>query len=122
MAINDKRRAAQLSRERIEVQRVSGMSIRAWCRDNDLHEHGLYWWRTRLGLSPAGNRRPWSSGARPVKFAGVVVASPGIAQLLVAILAEPIRFRLRGERELILPTMMPVADVAALTRANEGAS
>jgi hypothetical protein len=109
-----KRSTAELWRERIETQRASGMSIRAWCRDNDVHEHGFYWWRTRLGLSPAGVRRRRPSGARSVKFAEAVVppSTP-------AVISEPIRLRLSRDRELILPAAMPMADVAALVRAIE---
>lgn len=33
---------------------------------------------------------------------------------------EPIRLRLIGERELVLPVTMPVRDVAMLVRAIEG--
>ena len=25
--------------------RQSGLSIRAWCRKHDVHEHSFYWWR-----------------------------------------------------------------------------
>ncbi len=118
--MEDRQATAELWRKRIEAQQARGMSIRAWCRENDIHEHGFYWWRTRLGLSPAGERRQRSSAARPVKFAEVVVAPPAIT--------EPIRLRLSregGDRELILPAGMPLADVAALVRAieaGEGAS
>ena len=111
--MDQKRRTAELWRERIEAQRASGMSIRAWCRDNDVHEHGFYWWRTRLGLSPAGVRRR-RSVTRPMKFAEVVVTPP--------VISEPIRLRLSRDRELILPVAMSAADVAALVHAIEGAS
>ena len=110
--MDQKRRTAELWRERIEAQRASGMSIRAWCRDNDVHEHGFYWWRTRLGLSPAGVRRRRSLDVRSVKFAELVVTPP--------VISEPIRLRLSRDRELILPAGMPMADVAALVRAIEG--
>lgn len=109
-----KRSTAALWQKRIEGQASSGMSIRAWCRDNDVHEHGFYWWRTRLGLSPVGVRRQPSSDARPVRFAEVVVAPP--------VIGDPIRLRLSRDRELILPAAMPMADVAALVRAIEGVS
>jgi hypothetical protein len=39
-------------RQRIAAHRASGQSIRAWCRDNNHHEHAFYRWRSRLGLSP----------------------------------------------------------------------
>jgi hypothetical protein len=111
--MDQKRSTAELWRKRIVAQLASGMSIRAWCRDNEVREHAFYWWRTRLRLSPVGTRlRPRSSGAGRAKFAEVVVAPPFVA--------EPIRLRLRGDRELILPASMPMADVAALVRAIEG--
>jgi hypothetical protein len=43
-------------RRRIEDQRASGQSVRAWCKANDAQECSFYWWRARLGLSP-GKRR-----------------------------------------------------------------
>lgn len=98
-------------RKRIEAQRASGMSIRAWCSDNDVHEHGFYWWRTRLRLSPVGMRRQQSPSASPVKFTEVVVAPP--------VIVDPIRLRLSRDRELILPASIPMADIAALVRAIE---
>jgi transposase-like protein len=29
-------------------QARSGLSIRVWCREHDLHEQAFYWWRSRL--------------------------------------------------------------------------
>jgi hypothetical protein len=110
--MDQKRSTAEVWRKRIEAQLASGMSIRAWCRDTDVREHGFYWWRTRLGLSPVDTRRRRrSSAAGPVKFAEVAVTP--------AVISEPIRLRLSRDRELILPAGMPMADVAALVRAIE---
>lgn len=115
MDTNAKDRAtADVWRERIETHRASGLSVRAWCRANDVHEHGFYWWRSRLGLSPASGRRRRGAKADVVSFAEVVVASASTSTG-----AEPIRLRLAGERELILPASMSIEHVAALVRAIE---
>lgn len=99
----------QLWRERIEAQRAGDLSIRAWCKANNCHEHAFYLWRSRLGLSPAAKRRRMASG--PIRFAEVV-ADRGMS--------ESIRLRLACERELILPASMPVGRLAELIRALEG--
>jgi hypothetical protein len=102
---------AQAWRERIAAQQDSGKSIRAWCRENNLHEHAFYWWRSRLGLSPkpaTGRRR---RAGKAIQFAEVVIDGPA---------ANPMCLRLGGGRELILPATMPVTHVAALVRAIEG--
>jgi hypothetical protein len=102
---------AQAWRNRIAAQRASAQSIRAWCREHSHHEHAFYWWRSRLGLSPkaAVKQRPNRRPAKAIKFAEVVVNR-----------AEPIRLRLGGGRELILPASMPVESVAKLVHAIEG--
>ena len=100
-------------RERIETQRNSGQSIRAWCRANNLHEHCFYFWRVRLGLSPAKHRRLSQSP----NFARVMVNSPATEAMHAA--TEAIRLRLAGERELILPVSMPLEQVAKLVHALE---
>jgi len=97
-------------RERIEAQRGSGRSVRSWCGEHSLPEHAFYWWRTRLGLSPAAPQRP-RRRAEEVRFAEVVVPrSPVI---------DPIRLNLTGGRELILPASMPIESVVTLIRALE---
>lgn len=103
---------AQVWRERITSQQASGQSIRAWCRANSCHEHAFYWWRAKLGLSSKSaikGRQP----AKPLTFAEVVVDRT---------VAEPMRLRLAGGRELHLPVSMPVEQVAQLVRAIEAAS
>ena len=97
-------------RERVLAQEGSGQSIRAWCRDNNHHEHAFYWWRARLGLSP---RKQLRGREKPIKFAEVVVNHAAV---------EPMCLRLAGGRELILPASMPVERVVALIRALEAAS
>ena len=62
-------------RRRIDDQRASRQSIRAWCAANDTHEHTFYWWRSRLGLSL--RQRPLSlprkAKTTPPAFARVIL-------------------------------------------------
>ena len=106
-------KAAEVWHERVVAQQASGQAVRAWCRAHGCPEHGFYWWRAKLGLSPATSVRRQRRRTRAVHFAEVVVARSE---------AEPIVLRLRGGRELILPASMPVASVAELLRAVEGAA
>jgi hypothetical protein len=108
-------KTAEVWRERVIAQQASGQPVRAWCRQHGCPEHGFYWWRAKLGLSPqaAGKGRRRRSGQ--VAFAEVVVerrAAP----------AEAMMLRLRGGHELLLPASMPVARLAELLRAIEGAA
>jgi hypothetical protein len=88
-------------RKHIAAQQASGLSVRAWCRQNDCAEHAFYWWRAKLGLSTSKRT------AKPLAFAQVIVDQPR---------AEPLRLRLAGERELIFPATMPLEQVAKLLR------
>jgi hypothetical protein len=106
---------AEAWRRRIDNQRTSGQSVRAWCEANDAQEGSFYWWRARLGLSPGKRRlrrllRPAEAKPTPLAFAQVLV-HPSTA--------EPLRLRLAGERELILPVSMPIEQVAKLIHAIE---
>jgi hypothetical protein len=106
-------------RRRIDDQRASGQSVRAWCKANDAQEHSFYWWRSRLGLSPV-EAKP---SAKRRRFSKPVEAKPtplAFAQVMVRPdHAEPLRLRLAGERELILPASMPLEQVAKLVHAIE---
>jgi hypothetical protein len=99
-------------RRRIDDQRASGQSVRAWCKANDSQEGSFYWWRARLGLSPKKRRPSKAREAKPgpLAFAQVVVHPPT---------AEPLRLRFAGQRELILPASMPFEQVAKLVHAIE---
>src|SRR5271163_1591116 len=113
-------------RRRIDNQRASGQSVRAWCEANDAQEGSFYWWRSRLGLSPGKRRlrRPLRSAEAkptPLAFARVVLNAAGsaAAEPPGASIVEPIRLRLAGRtpgevcvRELILPASMPLEQVA----------
>lgn len=107
---------AELWRERILAQQASGQSVRGWCRANDCPEHGFYWWRANLGLSPAAKRKRRFTRKPPaVAFARVVVEPPA------PVVAEPMRLTLIGGRELTLPAPMPGEQIARLLRAIEAA-
>jgi hypothetical protein len=106
---------ADIWRDRIDAQRASGQSVRAWCQANDSREHSFYWWRARLGLSPEKRKaspRPRRRPVKPIAFARVVVNASSTT--------EPLRLRLAGQRELIFPASMPVEQVAGLVHAIEG--
>jgi hypothetical protein len=111
--VNDDK--AKIWRDRIEAQRASGQSVRAWCLANDSREHSFFWWRARLGLSPA--RRPSRRPPKPIAFTRVFV-QPSAAEGKPAA-ADSLRLRLAGERELMFPASMPAEQVAKLVHAIE---
>ena len=79
-------------RRHIDDQRVSGQSVRAWCKVNDAQECSFYWWRAKLGLSP-GKRRL----RRPLRSAEAKPTPLAFAQVVVhPSTAEPLRFRFSG--------------------------
>lgn len=98
-------------RRRIDDQLASGQSVRAWCKATNSREHSFYWWRARLGLSPKKRRISGPAEAKPIPLA--------FAQVVVHPCTEPLRVRLAGERELILPASMPLEHVAKLIHAIE---
>jgi hypothetical protein len=103
------------------AQQASGQPIRAWCRANGCHEHAFYWWRLKLGLSPAVRRpRRRAAGIERVGFTRIVLKGGPLPAGIDP--AEPIRVSLLGGRELTLPSSMPVESIAKLLRAIEGAA
>ena len=107
-------KTADVWRERVHAQQASGQPVRAWCRAHSCPEHGFYWWRAKLGLSPASPAKRARGRAKSIRFAEVVVERPPAS--------GPIVLRLRGGRELLLPTSMPVTRLAELLQAIEGAA
>ena len=101
-------------RRRIDNQRASGQSVRAWCKANAAQEGSFYWWRARLGLSP-GKRRL----GRPLRSAEAKPTPLAFAQVVVHPPTEPLCLRFAGQRELILPASMPLEQVAKLIHAIE---
>jgi len=113
-AVNGK---AEAWRERIANQQASGLSIRAWCRQNNQPEHAFHWWRSRLGMALRSKRhRRRSSKPGPSKMPALAFAK---VNLIAPPTAEPLRLRLGHERELILPASMPMSHVAELIVALE---
>ena len=116
-----KNATADTWRERIAAQQAGGQSIRVWCRENGCHEHAFYWWRAKLGLSPAARRpRRRAGSVKPMHFAKIIVRPTTSGKSPAMSSAEPIRLSLIGGRELILPASMPVEQIARLLRAIEG--
>jgi len=116
---------AGIWRRRIDAQRASGQSIRAWCAANGAHEHSFYWWRSRLGLSLRQRPLPLPRKAKtPPAFTRVVLsaAQPAAAEPPVESVAEPLRLCFAGGRELILPASMPLERVAGLVHLIEAAT
>lgn len=73
----DRRRDAtkeRFWRRKMGEQARSGLSIRAWCHERDLHEHSFYWWRVRLAGRDAGRRRRRSRRPTPA-FVPIRIAS-----------------------------------------------
>jgi len=115
MVLNGK---ADAWRQRVESQRISGQSVRAWCAANGVAEHSFYFWRKRVngtggaGLSPAaeGSASP-PQGRVSLALARVkIVEEPAV---------EAIRLRLARGRELVLPVSMGPAKLAELIAALE---
>jgi hypothetical protein len=105
-----KQKTAQVWRERVLAQQAAGQSVRGWCKTHGRHEHAFYWWRAKLGLSPALRMR---RAAKPVRFAELVVDKPAV---------DAIRLRLGSGRELVLPATLAMTEIASLVRAIEGAA
>jgi hypothetical protein len=118
---SDRNQPAVIWRERIERQQRSGESIKVWCAANGCQQHSFYWWRTRLGLSPRPARvRRYKP--RPV-LTEVVIGGPrgsDAGEPPAASIVEPIRLRLSGGRELMLPLSMSDQRLAALIGLIEG--
>jgi hypothetical protein len=114
---------SEVWRERIVAQQTGGQSIRTLCKENGWHEHAFYWWRSRLGLSPVSAIRRGRRPKMPAGFAEVVVDRPAPVsrvEPLTAGAVEPIRLRLLGGRELVLPVSMSDQRIAAMVCMIEG--
>jgi hypothetical protein len=87
----------------------------AWCGNNGCCRQTFYRWQARLSPPDPGTV-PMGSGLAPLAgFAEVLIASPGARPVA----AEPLRLRLIGGRELILPASMPAQSLAQLIHAIE---
>ena len=107
---------------------ASGLSVRAFCRQEQLREPRFYAWRRTLAqrdrpaADQTGNQRPTHrrrSPVRPVKqpaFVPVVMRPAS-----VALPASGIVLELGGRRVLHWPESMPIERLAALLQALEAA-
>ena len=107
----------------IDAQAASGQGVEAYCRQHGITTSCFYRWRRFLsGVSGAAT--PWAGhkkrrSAGPVGFAKVKVVEDRPA---VPAVAEPMRLRLAGGRELVMAASTPAARVAELLLALEARS
>jgi hypothetical protein len=99
-------------REALRRQAGSGLTVRAFCANEQLAETAFHAWRRILRQRDA-ERRPVPAPA----FLPVVVREDERRDG-----DEPIVIALRGGRAMRLPPSMPVEQVAALVHAIEGAA
>jgi hypothetical protein len=105
----------------IEAQASSGLGVEEYCRQQHLTPSCFYRWR-RFLTGKTGARSAWANQRRRSLpaidgFAAVqVVADKSEPRSLPG---EPIRLRLAGGRELILPVSMPAQRLAELLMALE---
>jgi hypothetical protein len=91
-------------REQVHKQKISGLSVRAFCQANDLSEASFYAWRRTLQLREAEAKTPEFV---PLQVTTMLPTSPGLI------------VELRGGRQLRVPEMMPVERLVALLRGLE---
>ena len=98
-------------RRMVVGQARSRLSIRAWCREHDVHEHAFYWWRVRLARSGRGGK----VRSRKPTFVPVRVSAQGVSgtdgQMEIALSGDR-RIRVHGpvDRQML-------ADVLAVLEA-----
>lgn len=70
-----------LWRRRLRRQAQSGLSVQAWCRQQDTRASAFYWWRTQLARRDAA-----SPPFVPVRVTAepATVASPGRLEIVLA--------------------------------------
>jgi hypothetical protein len=122
MDASTKNTTAETWRQRVVGQQASGQSIRDWCRASGCHEHAFYWWRAKLGLSPVTTRKPLRRVSRSASVGFTKLVLKGEPLRVGMSFSDPIRVSLLGGRELMLPSSMPVEQIARLLRAIEGAT
>jgi len=117
---------AELWQERIAQQRQAMLSVAHFCKLNGLSRHSFYRWRRRFAFDVAAESDAAVCSAGAVCSAdspsavgeGLASSSPegGFAAVLVSLGVEPLRLKLAGGRELILPASMPPESIARLVR------
>lgn len=99
-------------RKMLERQQSSGLTVRAFCRQERLVETSFHYWRRTIRRRDA---------ARPLVPTPAPAFVPAVVRLDQHPEPEPcIAIDLRGGRVLRLPAAMPIARVAELIRAIEG--
>jgi hypothetical protein len=97
-------------RRMLRGQTWSGLSIRAWCREHDLHEHAFYWWRARLALTGRGRKmRSGNPTLIPVQvFAEKMTCPEGQVEI---VLSDDHRIRIRGpvDRQMLADVLAVLA-------------
>jgi len=109
---------AELWQQRIAQQRQAMLSVAQFCKLNGLSRHSFYRWRRRFAFdAAAGSDAVCSAEDSPSPLEkGLASSSPagGFAAVLVSLGVEPLRLKLAGGRELILPASMPPESIAQL--------
>jgi hypothetical protein len=102
-------------REVLRRQAVSGLGVRAFCRQEKLAESAFHWWRREIARRDAPKRptgRPSTRPAKPPAFLPVVREHQQQRE-------EAITIELAGRRVLRLPGSMPVGRLAEVVQALE---
>jgi hypothetical protein len=103
---------AQIWQRRLADQLASGLSIAVWCRANGCCRQSFYRWQARLGHE--------ASETSAAGFTEIRLASSTAERLCPEPLGSPpLRLRLIGGRELLMPMAMPPASLAQLLHALE---
>ncbi|HEX4794032.1 MAG TPA: hypothetical protein VH370_09580 [Humisphaera sp.] len=111
---------AELWQQRIAQQRQGVLSVAQFCKLNGLSRHSFYRWRRRFAFDAAAGSDAAACLAEDSPSASGGLASSasagGFAAVLVSLGVEPLRLKLAGGRELILPASMPPESIARLVR------
>ena len=91
MARNSQTRSGRESfwRRIVEGERSSGLSVRAWCSQNDVRESAFYWWRRELA------RRDGKTALVPVR---ITVDGPDVRSATAS--SNPIEIILPHQRSV----------------------
>jgi hypothetical protein len=92
-------------RRRLRAQAGSGLSVRAWCRQQDTRESAFYWWRAQLA-----RRAAETPAFAPVRV--VADTAPEAAGRIEIVLAGNRRVRIVGqvERRMLADVLALLAD------------
>jgi|SRR5579859_733326 len=72
-------------RDTLADWKASGLSVREFCRQSDLHESAFYLWRRQLGLHVARTPRPSAAGDTPTPaFVPIRVVATHPLEVVVA--------------------------------------